>query len=685
MTTSCSPPMPASRSDAPLQRDEPAPAPRARSGRRCWRPAAADRPDRRRRPRHPAAAADRVRGQGRGASRSVTDLMQAAGMPDGAYALAGRRVSVAHGEVRLDDGRSGATVTMDEAVRAPPAIPGSARGDDPEATRTPPRPRPRRDRRIASGAEADLVLLARRRRRGDAGGGEGVHAMDVIELLDRLVRIDSVNPALDPRGAGEAAVAELLIGELGGLGLEVDHRRGAAGPPERRGRPPRRRVRAAAAAGGAHGHRPGAGAAARGGRGRRCPAAGAPATPRARVPRCWPPWPGSHARTFPTRPSSSPPSSTRSPAWRGSRRARTRRARRRLRGHRRAHVARRGRAPTTAWLVRAGRARRGGATLAGTPRRQRHRGAGACSAIERRCRRGALIRSPARRPDARWSRAARGQDRARPLRGALDRRLAPGETADAALAEIDAALEPLRPGGDRIVREDPTRAAAAETAADRPAHPRRGARRRADRGGRATAPMPACSPASTASRSRCSGSVDRAGPHGRRVGVGGRGSPRRRDLRRPCAGAWPNPEEPMTHDDGRGRAMAAEMAEQPAVLRGLPGPARGGRRARSRALRRAHVAGVVIIARGSSDHAAIYGRYLLELATRRPVSLAARACPRATGAQTDYSRLPRRRRQPVGPHARDRRRAAHRARAGAARVAVTNDAALAAGGGRATP
>ena len=45
--------------------------------------------------------------------------------------------------------------------------------------------------------------------------------MDVIELLDRLVRIDSVNPALDARGAGEAAVAELLTGELGRLGLDA--------------------------------------------------------------------------------------------------------------------------------------------------------------------------------------------------------------------------------------------------------------------------------------------------------------------------------------------------------------------------------------------------------------------------------------------------------------------------------
>ena len=47
------------------------------------------------------------------------------------------------------------------------------------------------------------------------------------------------------------------------------------------------------------------------------------------------------------------------------------------------------------------------------------------------------------------------------------------------------------------------------------------------------------------------------------------------------------------------------------------------------------VAGVVIVARGSSDHAAVYGRYLLELATRRPVALAAPSLYTRYGAQTD--------------------------------------------------
>jgi glutamine---fructose-6-phosphate transaminase (isomerizing) len=74
-----------------------------------------------------------------------------------------------------------------------------------------------------------------------------------------------------------------------------------------------------------------------------------------------------------------------------------------------------------------------------------------------------------------------------------------------------------------------------------------------------------------------------------------------------------------------GAQMTAEMAEQPRVLADL-------------AARRdelvAHVRGVisspptpptgiVLVARGSSDNAAVFGRYVLELATHRPVALAA--------------------------------------------------------------
>jgi glucosamine--fructose-6-phosphate aminotransferase (isomerizing) len=61
------------------------------------------------------------------------------------------------------------------------------------------------------------------------------------------------------------------------------------------------------------------------------------------------------------------------------------------------------------------------------------------------------------------------------------------------------------------------------------------------------------------------------------------------------------------------------MAEQPAVLRGLA----GSRREVAAALAGPEPAGVVIVARGSSDYAAIFARYLLEAVTGRPVALAA--------------------------------------------------------------
>jgi glutamine---fructose-6-phosphate transaminase (isomerizing) len=77
-----------------------------------------------------------------------------------------------------------------------------------------------------------------------------------------------------------------------------------------------------------------------------------------------------------------------------------------------------------------------------------------------------------------------------------------------------------------------------------------------------------------------------------------------------------------------GQTMRTEMAEQPVVLRELI--SRG-------APRLGPHSGVVIVARGSSDHAAIYGRYLLELATGRPVALAAPSLFTRYGARTDAS------------------------------------------------
>src|SRR4051795_2316076 len=78
-----------------------------------------------------------------------------------------------------------------------------------------------------------------------------------------------------------------------------------------------------------------------------------------------------------------------------------------------------------------------------------------------------------------------------------------------------------------------------------------------------------------------------------------------------------------------GTEMRREMGAQPEVLARLL--------SRRVPVDAADVAGVVIVARGSSDHAAVYGRYLLELATRRPVALAAPSLHTRYGARTDAS------------------------------------------------
>jgi glucosamine--fructose-6-phosphate aminotransferase (isomerizing) len=68
--------------------------------------------------------------------------------------------------------------------------------------------------------------------------------------------------------------------------------------------------------------------------------------------------------------------------------------------------------------------------------------------------------------------------------------------------------------------------------------------------------------------------------------------------------------------------MAAEMAEQPAVLARLVDRAADDL-ARVRAAAPSPLAGTVFVARGSSDNAAVFGRYLAELAAGRPAGLAA--------------------------------------------------------------
>jgi glutamine---fructose-6-phosphate transaminase (isomerizing) len=85
-----------------------------------------------------------------------------------------------------------------------------------------------------------------------------------------------------------------------------------------------------------------------------------------------------------------------------------------------------------------------------------------------------------------------------------------------------------------------------------------------------------------------------------------------------------------------GTLMAAEMAEQPARLRQLLGR-HGPIAERVRAAAPATLNGITLIARGSSDNAAIYGRYLLEAATGRPISLAAPSLHTLYDVEVDYT------------------------------------------------
>jgi glucosamine--fructose-6-phosphate aminotransferase (isomerizing) len=120
---------------------------------------------------------------------------------------------------------------------------------------------------------------------------------------------------------------------------------------------------------------------------------------------------------------------------------------------------------------------------------------------------------------------------------------------------------------------------------------------------------------------------------------------------------------------GPGERMVVDMAAQPNVLRALTA-----RRAEViGSLRGPRPAGVVIVARGSSDYAAIFGRYLLEAATGRPVALAAASLQTLYGVELHLSGwlavgISQSGRTPEIATVLDRYR-----RAGARTVAVTNE------------
>jgi glutamine---fructose-6-phosphate transaminase (isomerizing) len=91
-----------------------------------------------------------------------------------------------------------------------------------------------------------------------------------------------------------------------------------------------------------------------------------------------------------------------------------------------------------------------------------------------------------------------------------------------------------------------------------------------------------------------------------------------------------------TSDKRLGAQMEAEMREQPQVLAALE--ARRDELAETlRGVLPDPLHGIVLVARGSSDHAAILGRYLLEPACGRPVGLGAPSLQTLYHAAVDYT------------------------------------------------
>lgn len=85
----------------------------------------------------------------------------------------------------------------------------------------------------------------------------------------------------------------------------------------------------------------------------------------------------------------------------------------------------------------------------------------------------------------------------------------------------------------------------------------------------------------------------------------------------------------------KGRLMAGEMAEQPDVLAGLVQRAAQVRAGVAEVVPD-NLAACVIAARGSSDHAALLGQYLLQVVTGRPVALASPSLHTIYRVPVDY-------------------------------------------------
>ena len=84
-----------------------------------------------------------------------------------------------------------------------------------------------------------------------------------------------------------------------------------------------------------------------------------------------------------------------------------------------------------------------------------------------------------------------------------------------------------------------------------------------------------------------------------------------------------------------GALMAAEIIEQPAVWRRLLTDGREQSTPSPSGSPRSHPTMVLFVARGTSDHAALYGKYLTEIVAQRPAGLVSPSTMTAYGARPE--------------------------------------------------
>lgn len=93
----------------------------------------------------------------------------------------------------------------------------------------------------------------------------------------------------------------------------------------------------------------------------------------------------------------------------------------------------------------------------------------------------------------------------------------------------------------------------------------------------------------------------------------------------------------MSVPEGPGRIMAAEMAEQPAVLRRILAEGAPGIAAIAAEIAARRPRFVLLTARGSSDNAALYAKYLVEILLGLPAGLSSMSTITAYGARPDLT------------------------------------------------